>query len=521
MNDLNTPVLFLIFNRPDTTRQVYEAIRSARPRQLFVAADGPRADKAGEIELCQTVRTIATQIDWDCELKTLFRDTNLGCGRAPAEAINWFFENVEQGIILEDDCLPSKSFFSFCDQLLNKYAKEEKVFLISGMNPLFEYNDSSFSYMFSKYGGTWGWATWKRAWDNYDFNIASWGFKKNNEKIDKFFKDKGAGEFYKNILDQTYRGEKITWWDYQWYYTRIRDESIGVVPAKNLISNIGFGDHATHTMDKNAPEAKLRLMEMDALLIHPKFILVDKKFDKKTNPFQIMSEHTILKFVRRIVNKIILRLSPLLKMFGLKSKISGYFIRKLFKNSNFQFLVEKEIILKCEMAVTKHSSAKFYGQADVNNLQNDITKISIGENTHVRGRLMVFRSSGNIKIGSDCYIGENTLIWSQSEILIGNNVLISHNVNIHDTNAHPINHLERREDYRVILNEGYSITNTNIITKPISIMNDAWIGFNSIILKGVTIGEGAVVAAGSVVTNDVPDYAVVAGNPAVIIKYTK
>jgi acetyltransferase-like isoleucine patch superfamily enzyme len=208
-------------------------------------------------------------------------------------------------------------------------------------------------------------------------------------------------------------------------------------------------------------------------------------------------------------------------MFGLKSKISGYLICKLFENSNIQTLIEKQKILKCEMFVTKHSSAKFYGEADVNNLQNDLTKISIGENTHIRGRLMIFRSGGSIKIGSDCYIGENSFIWSQSGIRIGNNVLISHNVNIQDTNAHPLNHLERREDYRVILNEGYSISNTNIITKPIAIMDDAWIGFNSIILKGVTIGEGAVVAAGSVVTNDVPDYAVVAGNPAVVIKYTK
>jgi hypothetical protein len=229
VSELNTPVLFLVFNRPGTTRQVFEAIRAAKPRQLFVAADGPRADKEGESELCQTVRNIATQIDWACELKTLFRDTNLGCGRAPAEAITWFFENVEQGIILEDDCLPSKSFFGFCEQLLMKFAKEKKIFLISGMNPLVEYSNSSCSYIFSEYGGTWGWATWKRAWDNYDFNIKSWGIKKNREIIDVFFQSMGARQFYKNILAQTYRGEKISWWDYQWYYTRITNKSIGIV----------------------------------------------------------------------------------------------------------------------------------------------------------------------------------------------------------------------------------------------------------------------------------------------------
>src|SRR5687767_5193193 len=136
---LNRPVLFIIFNRPETTKEVFEAIRKAHPKQLFVAADGPRIDKAGEKERCEEARRIATNVDWDCEIKTLFHDEDIGCGRGPAQAITWFFDHVEQGIILEDDCLPSQSFFRFCEELLQKHADEDKIQAISGTNLLSEW----------------------------------------------------------------------------------------------------------------------------------------------------------------------------------------------------------------------------------------------------------------------------------------------------------------------------------------------------------------------------------------------
>lgn len=171
---LNVPVLLLIFNRPDTTQRVFHEIRGASPLQLFISADGPRENKPGEFEKCQITRDIVRQVDWDCEVYTNFRDKNLGCKIAVSSAIDWFFENVEEGIILEDDCLPSFSFFRFCEELLEKYRDDERIMQIGGTNLLSEWQRSDDSYYFSKYGAIWGWATWRRAWQYYDVNMKLW-----------------------------------------------------------------------------------------------------------------------------------------------------------------------------------------------------------------------------------------------------------------------------------------------------------------------------------------------------------
>ena len=135
MNTFSTPILFLIFNRPDVTKCVFEEIRKQKPQYLYLAADGPRANKPGEYEKCILAREVVLEgIDWNCELKTLYRDENLGCGKAVSEAITWFFEHVEEGIILEDDCLPNNSFFTFCSELLDRFRTTDKIMHISGNN---------------------------------------------------------------------------------------------------------------------------------------------------------------------------------------------------------------------------------------------------------------------------------------------------------------------------------------------------------------------------------------------------
>lgn len=171
--------------------------------------------------------------------------------------------------------------------------------------------------------------------------------------------------------------------------------------------------------------------------------------------------------------------------------------------------------------VSLGANSCLYHESRVLNMIKDKNRILIGENTHIRGQLVVFKSGGKIQIGNNCYIGEDSRIWSQQEIIVGNNVLIAHNVNIHDTNSHPINYLDRRDDFQKIINEGFSETNKNIDCKKIIINDDVWIGFNAIILKGVEIGERTIVASGSVVTNNIPSDVIVAGNPAQIIKNLK
>ena len=165
---MKTPVLFLVFNRPDTTKQVFEAIRQAQPPRLYIASDGHRSDREGEWEKVKTVRDyVVNNIDWDCEVKTLFREKNLGCRIAVSTAISWFFENEEQGIILEDDCFPDQSFFPFCEELLWKYQDDKRIMMITGTNSLGTWKSELQSYHFSIYGSIWGWATWKRAWNLY------------------------------------------------------------------------------------------------------------------------------------------------------------------------------------------------------------------------------------------------------------------------------------------------------------------------------------------------------------------
>ena len=246
---LQTAVLFLVFNRPDTTAQVFEAIRQAKPPRLYVAADGPREGREAEAEQVERVRNIATEVDWPCEVKTLFREKNLGCKYAVSGAITWFFEQEEQGIILEDDCLPSQSFFWFCEELLNRYAIDERIFIVSGYNKQQTWHPERHDYFFSNFGGIWGWASWRRAWKHLDLEM------KDLEKLAEkgFFEKllgKRLGRLRKNQLlnaNKKIKSGQMNSWAYPWAYSRHINMGLACIPSKSLIRNIGFGAEATHT----------------------------------------------------------------------------------------------------------------------------------------------------------------------------------------------------------------------------------------------------------------------------------
>jgi len=276
---LKTAVLFLVFNRPDTTKQVFEAIRQAKPPRLYVAADGPRADKAGEVEKVEQARRIATQVDWECEVKTLFRDKNLGCGKAVSSAITWFFENEEEGIILEDDCLPSQSFFWFCEELLEQYREDMRIWMITGRNNLGNWTPIESSYFYSKLPAIWGWATWKRTWCHYDFNILLWRNAYTRKRVQDFV----GIEFFasrEKAFNKTFNKE-IDTWDYQWAFSQYCNSGITVVPTYNLIENIGFGENGTHTSDANSIFSKIKKNEIEYPLKHNDLIVSDLDYDRQ------------------------------------------------------------------------------------------------------------------------------------------------------------------------------------------------------------------------------------------------
>ncbi|MDB2590741.1 nucleotide-diphospho-sugar transferase, partial [Candidatus Thioglobus sp.] len=215
---LNTAVLFLVFNRLDTTRQVFEAIRQAKPPRLYVAADGARANKEGEADTVQAVRNYIMQnVDWECEVKTMFRERNLGCKMAVSGAIDWFFENEEMGIILEDDCLPSQSFFWYCEELLERYKNDMRIFLISGYNKQNSWKEETNDYFFSNLGGIWGWASWGRAWKHYDIEMSDIeNFIESNNFVNIF--GEKLGKIRQDIIYKSIIINKMDTWDYQWAY---------------------------------------------------------------------------------------------------------------------------------------------------------------------------------------------------------------------------------------------------------------------------------------------------------------
>ena len=279
----NTPVLLIIFNRADTTKLVFEAIRKARPPRLYVAADGPRAHVPSDQQKCAAARKIVEQVDWPCEVKTLFHDENLNCGKAPSTAMSWFFKHEEQGIILEDDCLPSQSFFRYCQELLEKYKDDSRVMHVGGNNFLGGWrNDPDYSYYFSRSGHIWGWATWRRAWQTFDFDILLYTKLKQKGFFDRFFLNPLEKVYRLRKFDKTVANRgNVDWWDYQWDFARFSNSGLAIVPNRNLVKNLGFGEGATHTVNGSGEFNKLEAQELNFPLQHPPFVIRDIESDKK------------------------------------------------------------------------------------------------------------------------------------------------------------------------------------------------------------------------------------------------
>jgi len=294
-NGLATPILLIIFNRPDTTEKVFNEIKKIKPKKLFVSADGPRENKPGEKEKCLATRKIIDQVDWECEVYKKYSDVNLGCKLGVSSGIDWFFKNVEQGIILEDDCLPAQSFFKFCEELLEKYKNNDKIMMISGDNFQNGRQRGDGSYYFSKFSHIWGWATWRRAWEHYSVNMEGYPKFKQDKKINAIWNKKYIRKYWTNIFDQVYEN-KIDTWDYQWAFSIWKMDGLCVIPNYNLISNIGFRDDATHTKSANKL-ANQKIQSMD-IIKHPFKIEQNKKAD---NYYSKIFKKSLFK---KILNKI-------------------------------------------------------------------------------------------------------------------------------------------------------------------------------------------------------------------------
>ena len=255
-----TPILFLLFNRPETTRKVFERIRSLRPRQLFVAADGPREGSDSDFRNCASARLITQNIDWRCEVKYRFLEKNYGCRRAVSGAVAWFFSQVAAGIILEDDCLPSVDFFYFCSEALKKYRNEEKIMHINGTVHL-PPEQLRYDAWFSRYALVWGWASWANAWQKYDSLLLNYPM----DRLNQVFTDSEKSRRWRELLTNIQQNQAgFDTWDFQWSAALFAHDGFAVSPKCNLIQNIGIGS-GTHeiseTLQFSLPEKSVFVPE--------------------------------------------------------------------------------------------------------------------------------------------------------------------------------------------------------------------------------------------------------------------
>ncbi len=481
----NTPVLFLIFNRPDTTKQVFEKIREIKPKYLYVAADGPRSDKSGEGDLCEATRNVVLKnIDWDCELKTLLRNENLGCGLAVSGAINWFFENVEEGIILEDDTLADISFFNYCEVMLEKYRENKKVLHISGSsyaNP----NLIEHSYYFTRLPFIWGWATWSRAWKQYNFDTKYYSAVQKTKILNSAFSNQEIVDYWSNILTNFHLLPKSFTWDYQWFLSIWEVGGLVIQPKVNLVKNIGFGEDATHTTSSNHVLASVESNYLDIVSFKEdtalNAILENENFNFYfKNPVHLKyKKHFFNDLRKRIIQKVKYGIGQVLFKFiqnykGVKvDNTNVHYPKDSAENATFG----KNTVIKSQYNIISSTIGDF---------------TFIDENAHIE----------NTHIGKFSTIGSNFI--SGGNIPQPKNLLATS----------PMFSLSKKYNGISLCNKD-KFNNYNVI----KIGNDVSIGQNVLIVGGVSISDGVIIMPGTVVTENVPPYAIIAGNPMCIIGY--
>lgn len=268
---MNVPVAVIVFNRPKHTREVFAALRLVRPAELFVIADGPRPEVSADNALCAEVREVVSEVDWPCTVHRNFADSNLGLKERVSSGLSWVFDNVDRAIVLEDDCVAHPDFFRFCESLLERYADDDRVSVITGNNFQQGRRRGEASYYFSRYNHCWGWATWRRAWRQYNGDIDFWPEWKNSDSWRATLPDPVERRYWSAIFDDV-RAGKINSWAYPWTASVWFHDGLTATPQVNLVKNIGFDDAATHTAGRR-PSGSASEFEALGPISHPTDVL--------------------------------------------------------------------------------------------------------------------------------------------------------------------------------------------------------------------------------------------------------
>ena len=295
---MKSSILLIIFKRPDTTKRVFERIREAKPPRLYIAADGPRKDRPDEVGKCKHARQMVENVDWPCEVHHLYREENLGCGKGVSSAITWFFDHEEQGIIIEDDILPHIDFFKYCDEMLDRYKDDERIHLISGFNFFYNGYDSEVSYYLTNFGSIWGWASWRRVWSTYEFDVNAYPEKDLKKKIANRLPRKTA-KYYFGVYE-TMKKHKIDTWDFQFALNRYFYDRYAITCYINMVENIGMGgDGSTHVSANPIISAHKAFSPYP--IAHPNPISYNYDADIETiKNGKIYASHWCIRWIRRL-----------------------------------------------------------------------------------------------------------------------------------------------------------------------------------------------------------------------------
>lgn len=496
------PIVLFVYNRPWHTQQTVEALKKndlADQSELFIYSDG--AKKNDEVKVHE-VRTYLKTIDGFQNITIIEREKNYGIEENVICGITEIINRFGIIIVLEDDIVTSNYFLRFINDGLIKYKNEKNIYSINGY--MFPIDTERYDAILSNLGtSAWGWGTWNDRWLQFENTMDNMKDIQSNPDLKYRFNFGGYG--YTKLSE-------LETWDIKWYYTVFLRNGLGLFPTKSLTLNIGFDGTGIHYTEKYDIKQILTDKPIDII----KKNTIDCEYNAliytyyrdnfsnvnttRTQKARINSFSKSKQIIQRTLNDFILKILDINKLFHI-----------FYENSRRRNLSE----------ITIGKGAFLHNEVVINNFQNDPTKIVIGENTHVRGNLLIFGYGGKIEIGNWSYIGDYSRIWSGESIEIGNHVLIAHNVNIVDNTVHEMEHDIRAQRYQDLIKTGQPKTKSSIRSAPIKIEDHVWINPNSIILKGVNIGEGAIVAAGAVVTKDVPKFTMVGGNPAVVIKKLK
>lgn len=329
---IDVPVYMIFFNRPDVLKQVFAAVRHAKPSKLFLACDGSRKGKSNDIENVKKCQEIVGNVDWECEVHRNYSNENLGCGMRMYTGINWAFDYVDRLIVLEDDCVPSLDFFLFCRELLERYKNDNRIYMINGMNHLGKYEETPYSYFFGP-GCCWGWATWKRAWEKVDFEMNFMEDEYSMKCVERRYPYyKNAIEMGKSRRDVLRSGRKLSTWTFQSGMAAALESQMAIVPNVNLITNIGLSEKSGHAVNNLKKIAKSQqayfyapAIKMDFPLKHPKYVIEDMGYyEMVQKKFKKTVFSTLEGYIRRVIfadkGDIIKMLKKIPKKFKLVSR---------------------------------------------------------------------------------------------------------------------------------------------------------------------------------------------------------